>query len=62
MTGCYVAVHGTRPGGAETNEVIGWSEARGIPVLEFMELVPDGETYLTWMSANIDALAGALNS
>lgn len=57
-----VVIANAQTGGAETNEVIGWSEARGIPVLEFTELVPDGETYLTWMSANIDALAGALNS
>ncbi len=55
-----VVIANAQTGGAETNEVIDWSEVRGIPVLEFTELVPEGETYLTWMTANVDALAGAL--
>lgn len=47
-------------GGAETSEVITKAEDAGIPVIEFTELVPEGETYLTWMQANVDALAGTL--
>lgn len=47
-------------GGAETTEVITKAEDTGIPVIEFTELVPDGETYLTWMQANVDALADTL--
>ncbi|WP_298741020.1 zinc ABC transporter substrate-binding protein [uncultured Microbacterium sp.] len=47
-------------GGAETSEVITKAEDAGIPVIEFTELVPEGETYLTWMQTNVDALAGAL--
>ncbi len=51
----------TQTGGAETTEVISEAEARSIPVVEFSETLPDGQTYLSWMLANIDALAGALD-
>ncbi|MDJ1114168.1 metal ABC transporter solute-binding protein, Zn/Mn family [Microbacterium dauci] len=47
-------------GGAETTEVISIAEAQGIPVIEFTELLPEGEDYVSWMQANIDALAGSL--
>lgn len=47
-------------GGAETGEVLRWAAADGIPVLEFTELVPEGETYLGWMRANVADLAGTL--
>ena len=55
-----VLIANAQTGGAETTEVIGWAQAAGIPVLEFTELVPDGQTYLTWMGDNIDELAAAL--
>lgn len=47
-------------GGAETAEVLRWAEGDGIPVVEFTELVPAGDTYLGWMQANIADLAGTL--
>lgn len=47
-------------GGAETDAVIGVADDTGIPVIEFSETLPEGESYLTWMQANIDALAGSL--
>ena len=50
----------TQTGGAETAEVVSEAESREIPIVEFSETLPDGETYLSWMQANIDALAGAL--
>jgi zinc/manganese transport system substrate-binding protein len=34
--------------------------AAGVPVVEFSETLPDGESYLQWMSGNVDALAKAL--
>ena len=40
--------------------VIDEAEAQSIPVLEFTETLPDGQTYLSWMQANIAALADAL--
>jgi zinc/manganese transport system substrate-binding protein len=47
-------------GGAETTAAIDAAKDAGIPVLEFTELVPDGETYLGWMRQNIADLAGTL--
>ncbi len=49
-------------GGAETTQVIQTAEAAGIPVVEFSEILPDGQTYLTWMAQNIDELEAALAS
>ena len=48
-------------GGAETTAVTEKAKAAGIPVLEFTELVPDGKTYLEWMTANVAALADTLS-
>lgn len=48
-------------GGAETTEVTDKAKAAGIPVLEFTELVPQGETYLSWMQANVASLADTLS-
>lgn len=48
-------------GGAETTEVTDKAKAAGIPVLEFTELVPADDTYLTWMQSNVAALADTLS-
>ena len=50
----------TQTGGAETAAVVAEAEADSIPVAEFSETLPEGQTYLSWMQANIDALTGAL--
>ncbi len=55
-----VVIVNSQTGGAETTEVISEADAEGIPVIEFSETLPDGQTYLSWMTANIEALAGAL--
>ena len=55
-----VVIANTQTGGAETTDVLAEAEALPIPVVEFSETVPDGATYLSWMQANIDSLAGAL--
>ena len=55
-----VVIVNAQTGGAETTEVISEAEAQAIPVVEFSETLPDGQTYLSWMQANIEALAGAL--
>lgn len=47
-------------GGAETTRVIDTAKGAGIPVLEFTELVPDGMTYLEWMTQNVADIAGTL--
>ncbi|MFT4258303.1 metal ABC transporter substrate-binding protein [Microbacterium sp.] len=48
-------------GGAETTQVIDAAEAAGTAVQEVTELVPDGDTYISWMQDNIAVLAGNLD-
>ncbi len=55
-----VLIANSQTGGAETTQVIDAAEAQGIPVLEFSETLPEGQTYISWMQQNIEALAGAL--
>lgn len=55
-----VVITNTQTGGAETTEVISEAESLKIPVVEFSETLPDGQTYLSWMQANIEDLAEAL--
>ena len=43
----------------QTEQVRAAAEAAGIPVVSFSETVPDGLTYPSWMSANLDAIAAA---
>jgi len=47
-------------GGAETTQVIDEASANGIPVVEFAETLPEGQTYLSWMQDNIAAIQDAL--
>jgi zinc/manganese transport system substrate-binding protein len=47
-------------GGAETTQVMDEAKAKNIPVLEFTETLPEGQTYLSWMQSNITALSDAL--
>lgn len=56
-----VLIVNAQTGGAETDEVVARAKGAGISVLEFTELVPDGDTYLTWMQANVAALADTLS-
>lgn len=55
-----VLIANSQTGGAETTQVIQTAEADGIPVIEFSEILPEGESYLTWMAQNIETLEGAL--
>lgn len=55
-----VLVTNVQTGGPETQAVLDAAETTGVPVVEYSETLPDGETYVTWMQANIDALADAL--
>ncbi len=57
-----VVIVNAQTGGAETSQVIAEAATHAIPVLEFSETLPDGQTYLSWMHANIEALAGALTA
>jgi zinc/manganese transport system substrate-binding protein len=57
-----VVVTNTQTGGAETQQVLSDAEERSIPVIEFAETLPEGQTYLSWMDENIAALAAALEA
>lgn len=43
----------------ETERVRSAAEAAGIPVVNFTETLPDGQTYLSWMTANVEAIEAA---
>jgi zinc/manganese transport system substrate-binding protein len=58
--GIGVVIVNAQTGGAETTQITDEADALGIPVIAFSETLPEGQTYLSWMQANIEALAGAL--
>ena len=55
-----ILIVNSQTGGAETTQVIDAAKAKGIPVLEFSETLPEGQTYISWMQQNVEALSGAL--
>lgn len=57
-----VVIANAQTGGAETTQVIDTADAQGIPVLEFTETLPEGQTYISWMQQNIAELADALGA
>ena len=57
-----VLITNTQTGGAETDQMIAEAEDAGIPVISFSETLPEGQTYISWMQANIEALSTALQA
>lgn len=57
-----VVITNSQTGGAETQEIVDVAEGLDIPVIAFSETLPEGETYISWMQANIEALSGALQA
>lgn len=57
-----VVIANAQTGGAETTQIIDTAAAQAIPVLEFTETLPEGQTYISWMQQNIADLAGALGA
>ncbi|GAA5195494.1 metal ABC transporter solute-binding protein, Zn/Mn family [Microbacterium jejuense] len=55
-----VLITNTQTGGAETALVVDAAGEHGIPTIAFSETLPKGETYVSWMQANIEALSTAL--
>lgn len=47
--------------GAQTEAVLKAANDAGIPVVPMTETLPSGKTYISWMTANLDAIADALN-
>jgi zinc/manganese transport system substrate-binding protein len=52
----------TQTGGAETTAITDDADAQDIPVVDFTETLPEGQTYLSWVQSNIEALGRALTS
>lgn len=46
--------------GPQTEQVLEAAQQAGTPVVSFTELLPEGEQYLEWMAANLDAVDAAL--
>lgn len=55
-----VMIVNPQTGGAETTQVEDEAKAKNIPVIEFTETLPEGQTYISWMQSNISALSDAL--
>lgn len=55
-----VVIRNTQTGGAETEQIVSEADSLSIPVIAFSETLPEGETYISWMQANITALSDAL--
>jgi zinc/manganese transport system substrate-binding protein len=46
--------------GPQTEQVLAAAQDADTPVVSFTELLPEGEDYLSWMAANLDAIEAAL--
>jgi len=55
-----VVIVNAQTGGAETEQIVQAAKEQDLPVLSFTETLPQGSTYLEWMSMNIDELRTAL--
>lgn len=55
-----VLVYNEQTTGPETEQVLAAAEAAGTPVVAVTETLPEGRDYLSWMSANLDALEQSL--
>ncbi|WZH38291.1 MAG: zinc ABC transporter substrate-binding protein [Microbacterium enclense] len=55
-----VMIVNPQTGGAEVTQVEDEAKAKNIPVIEFTETLPEGQTYISWMQSNITALSDAL--
>lgn len=44
----------------ETERVRAAAESAGVAVVDFTETLPEGQTYLSWMTANLDAISAAV--
>ncbi|CAM5558250.1 Manganese-binding lipoprotein MntA [Streptomyces alboniger] len=54
-------VYNAQTSGPQTEKVENAAKAAGIPVVPVTETLPKGKDYLGWMTANVDALADALD-
>ncbi|MFF7450155.1 MULTISPECIES: metal ABC transporter solute-binding protein, Zn/Mn family [unclassified Streptomyces] len=55
-------VYNEQTSGPQTEKAETAAKAAGIPVVPVTETLPSGKDYLGWMTSNVDALAGALDT
>jgi zinc/manganese transport system substrate-binding protein len=55
-------VYNEQTTGAQTEAALKAAKAADIPVVAVTETLPKGKTYVSWMTANLDALAAALGA
>jgi zinc/manganese transport system substrate-binding protein len=55
-----VLVYNEQTSGPQTEQVVDAAKTNGIPAVPVTETLPDGQDYLSWMQANIQALSKAL--
>ena len=55
-------VYNEQTTGAETEQVLAAAKAAGVAVVPVTETLPAGQDYVSWMQANLDAVAAALSS
>jgi zinc/manganese transport system substrate-binding protein len=51
--------YNTQTADATTEQVRAAAEEKGVPVVDFAETLPEGQTYVEWQQANLDHLAAA---
>ncbi|WP_432487488.1 metal ABC transporter solute-binding protein, Zn/Mn family [Kineococcus sp. SYSU DK018] len=55
-------VHNEQTTGPQTERVLEAAQAADVPVVPVTETLPEGEDYVSWMSANVDAVVSALTA
>lgn len=55
-----IVTNNPQTGGPETEAILQAADEEGVAVVDFLELLPEGSTYVEWMRDNIAALAAAL--
>jgi zinc/manganese transport system substrate-binding protein len=55
-------VYNSQTTGPETEQVLDAAREAGVAVVPVTETLPDGEDYLSWMGANVDAVVAALSA
>jgi zinc/manganese transport system substrate-binding protein len=55
-------VYNEQTSGPETEQVLAAAQSAGVPVVPVTETLPEGEDYLGWMGANLDAVVAALTA
>lgn len=53
-------VYNTQTSGAQSDQLIAAAKRAGVPTVPVTETLPPGDTYVTWMQANVAALTQAL--